>query len=79
MKIFFSKISNFLSLLFEKLGYFLTHNIFVYVYPKKVRLFGIKFNITRSRRDAYYGYMFILLWLIGFLVFLYIQCFTLFI
>ena len=69
MKIFFIKISNFLSLLFEKLGYFLTHNIFVYVYPKKVRLFGIKFNITRSRRDAYYGYMFILLWLIGFLIF----------
>ena len=55
MKIFFIKISNFVSLLFEKLGYFLTHNIFVYVYPKKVRLFGIKFNITRSRRDAYYG------------------------
>jgi ABC-type sugar transport system permease subunit len=34
-----------------------------------LRLFGIKIKVTRKRRDAFYGYMFISLWLIGLFIF----------
>ncbi|MGA0351485.1 MAG: carbohydrate ABC transporter permease [Acholeplasmataceae bacterium] len=53
----------------SKVGYALMHNPIIYLKAKDIRIFGIHFKITRARRDAYYGYMFILLWLIGFFIF----------
>lgn len=69
----FSKIGAFwvnkIDPMLSRLGHILTHNPVIYIKQKDIRLFGIHFKITRARRDAYYGYMFIFLWLIGFLVF----------
>jgi ABC-type sugar transport system permease subunit len=53
----------------SKAGYALMHNPVIYLKAKSVRIIGIHFKITRSRRDAYYGYVFISLWLIGFVIF----------
>jgi ABC-type sugar transport system permease subunit len=60
----------YISPIFEKIGYYLTHNPIIHVRGLKVFILGfIKIHITRKRRDAYYGYLFIMLWLIGFIVF----------
>ncbi len=55
---------------FEKVGYALTHNPVLRIKGQKLMVFSfIPLQITRKRRDAYYGYLFILLWLIGFALF----------
>lgn len=53
----------------SKIGYALTHNPLIKMNDLSVRIFGININITRKRRDAFYGYTFISLWLIGLLIF----------
>lgn len=60
-----AKIDPFIS----KIGYTLTHNPLILMDDLTLRLFGIKIKVTRKRRDAFYGYMFISLWLIGLLIF----------
>ena len=60
-----AKIDPFIS----KIGYALTHNPLIRMDDLTLRLFGIKIKVTRKRRDAFYGYMFISLWLIGLLIF----------
>lgn len=54
----------------DKIGYALTHNFIIRKQALTLILFGfIKINITRRRREAFYGYVFILLWIIGYLIF----------
>ena len=53
----------------NKVGNALMHNPIIYLKTKDIRILGIHFKITRARRDAYYGYLFISLWLIGFFIF----------
>jgi ABC-type sugar transport system permease subunit len=53
----------------SKIGYALTHNPLIKMNDLSVRIFGININITRKRRDAFYGYTFISLWLIGLFIF----------
>ncbi len=53
----------------SKIGYALTHNPLIRMDDLTLRLFGIKIKVTRKRRDAFYGYMFISLWLIGLFIF----------
>jgi ABC-type sugar transport system permease subunit len=53
----------------SKIGYALTHNPIIKVDDLTVKLIGIDIKITRKRRDAFYGYTFISLWLIGLLIF----------
>lgn len=60
-----SKIDPILS----KVGYILTHNPVIRIDDLTLKLVGIKIGITRKRRDAFYGYMFIGLWLIGLIIF----------
>ncbi|MBN3490398.1 sugar ABC transporter permease [Acholeplasma equirhinis] len=52
-----------------KIGHFLTHNALLKIDNLHIRLFGIRFKNTRKGRDIFYGFLFISLWLIGFLVF----------
>ena len=54
----------------EKIGYALTHNVVIRTTNQYLILFSkIKIKVTRKKREAFYGYLFILLWLFGFLVF----------
>lgn len=53
----------------SKIGYALTHNPIIRLEDLSLKLFGIKIKVTRKRRDAFYGYMFISLWLIGLFIF----------
>ena len=53
----------------SKIGYALTHNPMIRVNDLTVKIIGLNFKITRKRRDAFYGYMFISLWLVGLLIF----------
>lgn len=54
----------------EKFKYAMTHNFIIRRKGLKLTLFGfIKIDITRRRREAFYGYMFILIWIIGFTIF----------
>jgi hypothetical protein len=69
-----NKISSFyvykVSVVFEKIGHALVHNFIIRIVGLKLIIFGfIKIDITRKRREAFYGYMFILLWILGYLVF----------
>lgn len=58
------------TVVFDKVGYALTHNFIVRKQALTLILFGfIKIKITRRRREAFYGYMFILLWIFGYLIF----------
>lgn len=59
----------YVSPIMEKIAYYLSHNFILKVTPETIRLFGIKFKNTRKGREIFYGFMFISLWLIGFLVF----------
>lgn len=52
--------------LLTKILYLLSHNVILNITNLHVILFGfIKIKITRRRREYFYGYMFISLWLIG--------------
>src|SRR5690606_2865887 len=53
----------------SKVGDFLMHNWILDVNSATIRFLGIKFKNTRRGRDIFYGFLFISLWLIGFLVF----------
>lgn len=54
----------------DKVLYVLSHNFIYHNDGRYIRLLNyIKIKITRRRREHFYGYMFILLWLVGFLVF----------
>lgn len=58
------------SVIFEKIGHALTHNFVVRKQGLTLVLFSfLKIKITRRRREAFYGYMFILLWIFGYLIF----------
>ncbi|MEF3693283.1 MAG: sugar ABC transporter permease [Acholeplasmataceae bacterium] len=58
------------TVIFDKIGYAVTHNFIIRKKGLTLILFGfIKIKITRRRREAFYGYMFILLWIFGYLVF----------
>ena len=68
------KISNFyvykVSVVFDKIGHVLVNNFILRKVGLTLIIFGfIKIGVTRKRREAFYGYMFILLWIIGFLIF----------
>lgn len=52
-----------------KIGYAFTHNPILHMEDLSLKFVGIRIQITRKRRDAFYGYMFISLWLIGLLIF----------
>lgn len=69
MKALLFKWGRFIETFMTKMGHVLTHNPLIYVHQRYVRIVVFKFNITRRRREAFYGYMFIGLWLLGFLVF----------
>ena len=54
----------------DKIGYALTHNFVLNKKNQRLIIFGfIKIKITRKNREGFYGYMFVLLWIIGFLIF----------
>ncbi|MCF7932842.1 MAG: sugar ABC transporter permease [Acholeplasmataceae bacterium] len=53
-----------------KIRHALSHNPVIRVKGQTLTLFSkLDVKITRKRRSAYYGYLFIMLWLIGFLIF----------
>lgn len=49
----------------------LTHNAFIYMSNTHIGFFNnkLKIKVTRYRREAFYGYLFIFLWLVGYLGF----------
>lgn len=54
----------------DRIGYALTHNIVLREIGNTVVLFSfLKIRITRKRRHAFYGYLFIFPWLVGMLIF----------
>ncbi len=58
------------SVIFEKIGYALSHNFVLRKKDLRLTILGfIKIKITRNNREAFYGYMFVLLWILGYLVF----------
>lgn len=78
IKNFFQTISNFiydfrikkLGPFFQKIGYFLTHNFVLRKEENQLIFFRlIKIKITNRRREGLVGYLFIMLWLVGFLIF----------
>jgi ABC-type sugar transport system permease subunit len=69
MSSFFSLIGKKIDPIATKIGHALTHNPLLYVEHTQLKLFGLKIKVSRSRRESFYGYMFIGLWLIGLLIF----------
>ncbi|BCR35796.1 carbohydrate ABC transporter permease [Mariniplasma anaerobium] len=85
MKNILKSIAQFLNKFFEKIGNFYTHKVskgidkakFILEHNFLIRREGLtltlfsflKINVTRKRREAFYGIMFIMLWIIGFLIF----------
>ncbi len=58
------------SVVLEKISYALTHNFIIRREGLTLKLFSfMTINVTRKRREAYYGLMFIMIWIIGFLIF----------
>ncbi len=58
------------STVFDKITHVLTHNFIIRREGLTLTLFSfLKINVTRKRREAFYGIMFIMLWIIGFLIF----------
>lgn len=56
--------------IFQKIGHALTHNPVLRIEHQKMILFSfIKIRLTRKRLHAFYGFLFILIWLIGIMVF----------
>ncbi|MCD4826334.1 MAG: sugar ABC transporter permease [Acholeplasmataceae bacterium] len=59
-----------LSKLIDKTKYILEHNFLIRREGLTLTLFSfLKINVTRKRREAFYGITFIMLWIIGFLIF----------
>lgn len=59
-----------ISPILQKVGYFLTNNYVLRVDNHQVTLFSlIKIKITHRRRESFFGYAFIFVWLLGFIVF----------
>lgn len=55
---------------FAWIGRLLTHNFILSVDHSSLRLFHfVKIRITRKRREAFYGFLFVFLWIAGYLVF----------
>jgi ABC-type sugar transport system permease subunit len=64
------KYEHFIAPMIRKIGYAFTHNIFLHVHEQTITMFSfLKFRMTRKRRHAMYGYLFILLWMVGFAIF----------
>lgn len=65
---------------YDKIKHALRHNVIVRIEGQRLTLFSfLTITITRRRREGFYGYVFIMLWLLGFLVFtLYPMFFSLF-
>jgi ABC-type sugar transport system permease subunit len=60
------KVSVFLSWI----GHLLTHNFILRIEHTSVRLFHfVRIPVTRKRREAFYGLLFVFLWVVGYLVF----------
>ena len=58
------------SVVLEKISYALTHNFIIRREGLTLKLFSfMTINVTRKRREAYYGLMFIMIWIIGFIIF----------
>jgi ABC-type sugar transport system permease subunit len=56
--------------LIGRVKHVLTHNFIIRIEGLTLILLGkMRIAITRKRRDAFHGYLFIMLWLVGFLVF----------
>ncbi|PKK98293.1 MAG: sugar ABC transporter permease [Tenericutes bacterium HGW-Tenericutes-2] len=54
----------------SKMAYASNHNFVIRRHLNTLRLFSfINITVTRKRRESFYGYMFIMLWLIGYLIF----------
>jgi len=54
----------------NKIGHALTHNFLLRIEHQKMILFSfIKIRLTRKRLHAFYGFLFILIWLIGLMIF----------
>jgi ABC-type sugar transport system permease subunit len=74
IKNFYDQINNFLyknvSPIIDKIKHVLSHNFVITIEHQKVVFFKkIKIKVTRKRREGFYGYLFIMLWLVGFLIF----------
>jgi ABC-type sugar transport system permease subunit len=74
MKKLLSKLGNFytnkVSVILDDIGHALTHNFLIRFTHSHLILFSfLKFKITNKRRAAMTGYAFILLWIVGYLVF----------
>ncbi|TVP85740.1 MAG: sugar ABC transporter permease [Acholeplasmataceae bacterium] len=55
---------------YDKIKHALKNNVIVRIEGQQLTLFSfLNITITRRRREGFYGYVFILLWLLGFLVF----------
>lgn len=62
----FKKIAPF----FGKIRHVLTHNLILCVEHQKMIIFSfIKIRLTRKRLQAFYGFLFILIWLVGLAIF----------
>ncbi len=54
----------------KKIGHALTHNPLLRIEHQKMIVFSfLKFRLTRKRLHAFYGFLFILIWLVGLMVF----------
>lgn len=78
IKRFFSKIGNFIANIYKKyidpflskIGKKLINNYILTITHTEIILFKkFRFNNTRKRRQTFFGYLFIGIWLIGFLIF----------
>lgn len=74
MKKYWTKIKdfydNYIGAYISKFIYLLTHNFVLTISHSHVYLFkGIKLKITNKRREGFFGYVFISLWIIGYLIF----------
>lgn len=59
-----------ITVFFAWVGHLLTHNFLLRVEHTSIRLFHfLRIPVTRKRREAFYGLMFVLLWLVGYLAF----------
>lgn len=64
------KVLGYISLGFSKLWYYLTHNFIIRFKDSHVILFSkINIKITRKRRAAFYGLLFIFPWIVGYIIF----------
>ncbi|MCR3906430.1 MAG: sugar ABC transporter permease [Tenericutes bacterium] len=74
VSIYWTKISDFylvkVTPIIDKIMYALSHNFVIRKKGLKLILFSfINIKITRRKREGFYGLLFVLLWIIGFLIF----------